>query len=582
MRYGLTLHLLGTSPAPDFDPAWRHLDAEGMRQLKLQVMTDARKIGVNPVKHWQNTEKQLEIDATLERLRALGVQAFYYSCDVADRSQLAGVLAKVRQHSGPINGVLHGAGVGRDSRFDRKQPEKVEQCIGAKVDGALALMQATWDDPLEAFLGFGSISGRFGANGHTDYSLANEMLCKEIDWLKSQRPDVRAIGFHWHAWGDVGMATKPETKLALEMIHMQFMPAEEGIEHLVNELEGDANESEVLITDDRYYRAFYPAETLVAARGQSDNQIVTPLLSEVTSRENRNGREERRWQALVNPTKDPFLAEHLLDGKPLLPFVVASEMLMEAAAASLGSSRLVLHDIQAHGAIRFFAEAEQELSLISHISSSAKQADVELRSDFVSRKGIVVDRQRLNFTAKAQILEAINGSSHLVGSTLLPLPDKIDWQHVHYPTVDAEFYVGWPLQKLRKVALLDGGLVGKISAPALIELAGVTRSTLGWTIPSAALDACLFAVGILAWQRIAPGSALPVRFGKLQLGRHPNPGEACTVHAVLNSYTADSASFDFSLYGVDEALILDVVDYEVAWLSRSKSVSDLSVQPEQR
>jgi hypothetical protein len=92
----------------------------------------------------------------------------------------------------------------------------------------------------------------------------------------------------------------------------------------------------------------------------------------------------------------------------------------------------------------------------------------------------------------------------------------------------------------------------------------------------------LFAVGILAWQRIAPGSALPVRFGKLQLGRHSNPGEACTVHAVLNSYTADSASFDFSLYGVDEALILDVVDYEVAWLSRSKSVSDLSVQPEQR
>lgn len=27
--------------------------------------------------------------------------------------------------SGPIRGVVHGAGVGRDSRFDRKQPEKV-------------------------------------------------------------------------------------------------------------------------------------------------------------------------------------------------------------------------------------------------------------------------------------------------------------------------------------------------------------------------------------------------------------------------------------------------------------------------
>ncbi len=92
----------------------------------------------------------------------------------------------------------------KDARFDRKQPEKVNQCISAKVDGSLALMQATWNDPLEVFIGFGSISGRFGANGHTDYSLSNDMLCKQIRWFQSQRPSVRSIGFHWHAWGDVG------------------------------------------------------------------------------------------------------------------------------------------------------------------------------------------------------------------------------------------------------------------------------------------------------------------------------------------------------------------------------------------
>ncbi len=39
-----------------------------------------------------------------------------------------------------------------------------------------------------AFIGFGSISGRFGANGHTDYSLANDMLCKQMDWLRNMRP----------------------------------------------------------------------------------------------------------------------------------------------------------------------------------------------------------------------------------------------------------------------------------------------------------------------------------------------------------------------------------------------------------
>ncbi len=571
-RYGITLHLLGTAPAPNLDASWRDLDTEGLRQLKLQVMTDARKLGVNPVKHWQDTEKQMEIDATLRRLHSMGIKAHYHSCDVANRSQLAEVINQVRAISGPIRGVVHGAGVGRDSRFDRKQPEKVAQCISAKVDGALALMEATWNDPLEAFVGFGSISGRFGANGHTDYSLANEMLCKQIDWLKHQRPEVRAIGFHWHAWGDVGMATKPETKLALEMIHMQFMPAEEGIEHLITELEADAGESEVLITDDRYYRAFYPAETLVESSANAGSQIATPMLTEVEATV-----QQRKWTATVNPVKDPFLAEHLLDSKPLLPFVVASEMIYEAAASTLNSSQIVLREVQAHGAVRFFSEGIQELTLATS-AGTVGRASIELRSDFVSRKGVVVDRDRLNFSAKAGVVETSTNS--LRGSVQLPIDGNVSWQSVHYPPADAEFYVGWPLQKLRKVALTSEGLLGKISAPALIELAGVTRSTQGWRVPSAALDACLFAVGILAWQRIAPGSALPVRMGQLQLGRLPRPGESLTIHAVMKASSEGVASFDFSLYGVDGALILDVADYEVAWLSRTQAGVDQAAEQE--
>ncbi|MFO0943297.1 MAG: SDR family oxidoreductase, partial [Pirellulales bacterium] len=400
-RYGLTLHLIGTAPSPNIDPAWRALDAEGLRQLKLQVMTEARQIGKNPVKHWQDTEKQMEIDATLRRLSDSGVQVHYHSCDVANRVQLLETLQFIRQISGPIAGVVHGAGVGRDARFDRKQPEKVHQCIAAKVDGALSLMQATWHDPLEVFVGFGSISGRFGANGHTDYSLSNEMLCKQIDWLKRQRPEVRAIGFHWHAWGDVGMATKPETKLALEMIHMQFMPAEEGIQHLIHELEADANESEVLITDDRYYRAFYPAETLIEAKSTVEGAIETPLLIPASTPSSQQSAQQtqKNWLATVHPVKDPFLAEHLLDGAPLLPFVVATEMLREAAAAYFSSNNILLRDITAHGAVRFFSDSAQDLTLVA--SGTSDRSQIELRSDFVSRKGIVVDRNRLNFSAQS-------------------------------------------------------------------------------------------------------------------------------------------------------------------------------------
>ncbi|MCA9180779.1 MAG: polyketide synthase dehydratase domain-containing protein, partial [Planctomycetales bacterium] len=160
-----------------------------------------------------------------------------------------------------------------------------------------------------------------------------------------------------------------------------------------------------------------------------------------------------------------------------------------------------------------------------------------------------------------------NGQQH---ETQIKLPSGAKFQPVIYPDVGAKFYVGWPLQRLKKVALVEGGIVGQISAPALIELAGAGRDVRGWRIPSAALDACLFAVGILAWQQVAAGSALPVRMGQIKLGRLPSPGEACEVHARLRRCDAGTATFDFTLFGVDGATLVDVVDYQVAWLAQEQ------------
>ncbi len=66
----------------------------------------------------------------------------------------------------------------------------------------------------------------------------NDGLAKWIGWYRHQRPEVASVCFHWHAWGDVGDGHEnPKQKLALEMIDMQFMPAREGIDHLLREIE---------------------------------------------------------------------------------------------------------------------------------------------------------------------------------------------------------------------------------------------------------------------------------------------------------------------------------------------------------
>ncbi|HBE70307.1 MAG TPA: hypothetical protein DDW52_19335 [Planctomycetaceae bacterium] len=575
-RFSLTLHLLGTASLDGFDPAWRDLDKEGLAQLKIQVLTKAHQQRQNSIQAWQDTEKLIEIDATLQQLAQAGVEAHYHVCDCSDIRQVEETLADVRRVSGPITGILHGAGIGKDSRFEAKQPKKVHQCFAAKVDGALALMEATEDDPIKHFLGFGSISGRFGANGHTDYSAANDMLCKQIAWYQRRRPEVRAIGFHWHAWGDVGMATKPETKLALEMIDMEFMPAKEGIRHIVRELACDSDQTEVLITDDRYYRAFYPAESLpnsgpgltaIESTSSSGASIVShPLLSSPVQINDR----AHEYKITVNPARDPFLTEHVLDGRPLLPIAVAAEILAEAGEAASGRKATRLQNLTAVSALKFFHDGQQELSVRADrrgeidFGRNADEYQCELASQFVGRTGIASSQLRCNFTSDVIVSDKDNNSMRI---THLDQGDACKWQRAGYPQPKDKFYVGWSLQKLRKYSFVHDGLIGKIVAPILIELAGNRKDTSHWRIPSAALDACLFATGIFAWNRIRPGVALPARIDRLSLGRRPRPGEACEVHLRPTASDNTTADFNFTLFGVDGEMILNAEGYRVAWLT---------------
>ncbi len=114
-------------------------------------------------------------------------------------------------------------------------------------------------------------------------------------------------------------------------------------------------------------------------------------------------------------------------------------------------------------------------------------------SDFHARDGRLVQRDRLKHVGRSRCARSTNvaGNSCQLADWYIIAPPA-------YPAPGSKFYVGVPLQRLRGFAISGDGLVGKITAPALIELAGGSRDVRGWQLPSAAVDACLFAAGILA------------------------------------------------------------------------------------
>jgi hypothetical protein len=146
------------------------------------------------------------------------------------------------------------------------------------------------------------------------------------------------------------------------------------------------------------------------------------------------------------------------------------------------------------------------------------------------------------------------------------MPDG-PWQNVEYAARGAKFYLGPPLQRLRKIKVDGPKAWGKIAAPALVELAGVRRLVIGWTVPSALLDACLYATGLLAWSHVQPGASLPVSFGRIDLYDAATPGETCLIEVDYRGREGRTARFDFVLTGSDGRGLLRATDYRIAWIS---------------
>jgi malonyl CoA-acyl carrier protein transacylase len=571
-RYGLKLHLIGSSPLPDLPAAWRDLTADARRHLRTQIAQEARASGRDPAPAWREIERGLELDANLRVFAADGIFVTYHACDVADRDRLAAVLESVRAADGPIHGVIHGAGFEAACRFDKKTRAAVSATLAAKVDGALHLAELTRDDPLEFFVGFGSISGRFGGHGQTDYSMSSDLLAKLLSRMRRERPACRAVAVHWPAWGEVGMAMRPESKLALEIAGHKFMPPPEGAAHLADELGAGAPEGEVLLYDWPAPRGPRRASPWTAAEAQAfwrraPSIAAAPLIDGLA-----HLAEGRRLSAelCLDPVRDPFLAQHRHETTPILPIVVALEALAEGVHLLLpDADASMLCDVSIHDGMRF-QTPDAERARVDVLLQDDGRLRCELRSDFRNRRGAVADPSRRYVSAIAEIDQA--APKPAVPWAEPPVP----WRAMAYDSEEAKqvqrmIWHGPVFQCLRDFCVADKRLWGRIVAPPPSALRPGTHAA-AWRLPAAVLDACLQACSTLTY--VCGGKYhLPHTIGRLHLGRAPATGESCIVLVQFREERDERTHFDFTLYGEDRRVILDAVDYRAAIISGRKGPS---------
>lgn len=141
-----------------------------------------------------------------KRLDSAGVERIHLEADVADAVAVQAVMRTARSVYGRIDGVFHLAGRGEHRRLREMSPEDIRMVVRGKVAGAIALDDATRDDPPDLFVLFSSIAGVEGNIFQGAYSAANAWLDAFAQWRSQQGRPTTCID--WGLVSGVGMGAE--------------------------------------------------------------------------------------------------------------------------------------------------------------------------------------------------------------------------------------------------------------------------------------------------------------------------------------------------------------------------------------
>ena len=484
-HYKGTFYLMDKfGPGDESDPRLDLLekDRDG---LKRELFQEMKEQGLRPTPK-EVEGKVFELERRLAALKAkravekAGGKAVFMEADLLDHDSVSTAVERIRKSETGVSVLVHAAGVEISRSIADKTAREFDLVLDVKAKGLLSLLSATADMPVRTVVAFSSVAGRFGNQGQTDYSAANDLMCKTLSAWRRLKPGSSAVAVDWTAWANIGMASRGSLPKILEAAGVDLLPPKHGIPRVRMEISRGTGFKEVVV-----------ARNLGAIMGERDplggldpDRLAARLEAEagpflaaadVTgARMTSNGLEV---EVVFDPTDQPFLEDHQVEeGVPYLPGVVGMECLAEVAALLLGSAETTVRNVSFQRPIKFHRMEPKRLliKVEGGLEADVPVARAELYTVHMPRKLQVPERLDLHFTA--EFLPGV-GPGAEAGSKAVP---KLSGRSkvVDKGEIYKTYFHGPSFQVLEEVKLQKGKAVGALARGIPPELKSSTGSPL--------------------------------------------------------------------------------------------------------
>jgi acyl transferase domain-containing protein/NAD(P)-dependent dehydrogenase (short-subunit alcohol dehydrogenase family)/acyl carrier protein len=409
---GGTFYLLDLVPKPDPDnPDLKRFvnDKENLkRDLFARIQTRGERATPALVeKELANLERAQAAQSAIDAVHAAGGTPHYFSVNLTDEEAVAKVMEEVRQRSGRIDVLLHAAGIERSHSLPDKDSREFDLVFDVKSNGFFNLLHAIGEMPLGATVAFSSIAGRFGNTGQTDYSSANDLLCKITSNFRTTRPATRSIAIDWTAWAGIGMAARGSIPKIMELAGIDMLPPEAGIPLIRRELTAGATRGEivvgqrlgVLLNEWDTSGGLDPSSAEVGEHFKAG-----PMVGKVASMNLHDG---YSIETTFDPPAQPFLHDHEIEGTPVLPGVMGIEAFAEAALCFLPDWRVEgIEEISFVAPFKFYKSEPRLLRIESQIHPHGERLLADCRLiGYRSLPNLKEPQATTHFTGRVRLMK---------------------------------------------------------------------------------------------------------------------------------------------------------------------------------